>query len=113
MTPGCTAEACNLRDHYKELKSKGFDLLGVSPDSIERHVKFAEKYELPFPLISDEEKKLLSNYGVWGEKKLYGRTYMGVNRTTFVIDGNGIILKIFPKVKTKDHTAQILSEMGM
>jgi peroxiredoxin Q/BCP len=113
MTPGCTAEACNLRDHYKELKSKGFDLLGVSPDSVERHVKFAEKYELPFPLISDEEKKMLNDYGVWGEKKLYGRTYMGVNRTTFVIDENGIILKIFPKVKTKDHTAQILSEMGM
>ncbi len=113
MTPGCTAEACNLRDHYKDLKLKGFELLGVSPDSVERHRRFAEKYELPFPLIADEEKKVLKDYGVWGEKKLYGRTYMGVNRTTFVMDENGIILKIFPKVKTKDHTAQILSEMGM
>lgn len=108
MTPGCTAEACNLRDHYGELKSKGYDLVGVSPDSVERHMKFSEKYNLPFPLIADEDKKVLNDYGVWGEKKLYGRTYLGVNRTTFVIDEKGMILKIFPKVKTKDHTAQIL-----
>lgn len=111
MTPGCTAEACNLRDNYSELKKQGFEILGISPDSISRHQKFIEKYELPFPLIADEEKKILQDYDVWGEKKMYGRSYMGVYRTTFVIDEEGNIKKIFSKVKTNDHTAQILSEL--
>lgn len=111
MTPGCTAEACNLRDNYSELKKQGFEILGISPDNISRHQKFIEKYELPFPLIADEEKKILQDYDVWGEKKMYGRSYMGVYRTTFVIDEEGNIKKIFSKVKTNDHTAQILSEL--
>ena len=113
MTPGCTAEACNLRDHFDELKTKGFELLGVSPDSMLRHQKFTEKYDLPFPLIADEGKEILTTYNVWAEKKMYGRSFMGVLRTTFIIDENGIILKIFPKVKTKDHTAQILTALDM
>ncbi|RLD33158.1 MAG: thioredoxin-dependent thiol peroxidase [Bacteroidetes bacterium] len=113
MTPGCTAEACNLRDHFDELKAKGFELLGVSPDSVLRHKKFTEKYDLPFPLIADEEKEILTVYGVWAEKKMYGKTFMGVLRTTFIIDEEGIILKIFPKVKTKDHTAQILESLDI
>ncbi|MCD6598756.1 MAG: thioredoxin-dependent thiol peroxidase [Bacteroidales bacterium] len=113
MTPGCTAEACNLRDHFDELKARGFELLGVSPDSVLRHQKFTEKYDLPFPLIADEEKEILIAYGVWAEKKMYGRSFMGVLRTTFIIDEDGIILKIFPKVKTKDHKAQILAALDM
>ena len=113
MTPGCTAEACNLRDNYTELRKKGFEILGISPDSVSRHQKFTEKYELPFKLIADEEKEILKNYGVWGEKKMYGRSYMGVNRTTLIIDKEGTIIKIFPKVKTNDHTAQILSELSL
>lgn len=111
MTPGCTVEACNLRDNYSELKKQGFEILGVSPDSISRHQKFIEKYELPFPLIADGEKKIMQDYDVWGEKKMYGRSYMGVYRTTFVINEEGNIKKIFSKVKTNDHTAQILSEL--
>ena len=111
MTPGCTVEACNLRDNYSELKKQGFEILGVSPDSISRHQKFIEKYELPFPLIADGEKKIMQDYDVWGEKKMYGRSYMGVYRTTFVINDEGNIKKIFSKVKTNDHTAQILSEL--
>ncbi len=95
MTPGCTAEACNLKDNFTELKKKGFELLGISPDSIVRHQKFIEKYNLPFELIADEEKKILQDYGVWGEKKMYGRSYMGVYRTTFIIDKEGTIIKIF------------------
>jgi peroxiredoxin Q/BCP len=108
MTPGCTQEVCNLRDHYKELKDRGYELVGVSPDSPGSHEKFIDKYGLPFPLIADEEKKILRDYGVWGEKKMYGKTFMGVNRTTFVIDEKGTIERVFKKVKTKDHAAQIL-----
>ena len=107
-TPGCTAEACNLSDNYQLLKDKGFELLGVSPDTEVKHQNFIAKKDLKMDLIADPEKKILESYGVWGEKKLYGRTYMGVMRTTFIIDENGIIEKIFPKVKTKAHTEQIL-----
>ncbi len=107
-TPGCTAEACNLGENYELLKKHGFSLLGVSPDTPKRHINFIEKYNLPFPLLADTEKEVLNAYGVWGEKKNYGRTYMGVFRTTFVIDEEGIIAKVFTKVKTKDHAAQIL-----
>ena len=111
-TPGCTAEACNLRDHHTELLDRGFSVIGVSPDSEKSHNKFADKYNLPFPLIADTEKEILQAYGVWGEKNMYGRKYMGVHRKTFVIDGTGKILKIFTKVDTKNHTEQILKELG-
>ncbi len=110
-TPGCTAEACNLRDNYQELLDRGFSVVGVSPDSPEKHQKFISKYELPFPLIADTEKEVLKAYGVWGEKKMYGRAYDGVFRTTFVISKEGTIEAVFKKVKTKDHTAQILDAL--
>lgn len=107
-TPGCTMEACNLRDNYELLKEKGFELLGVSPDTEKKHQNFIAKQNLPFHLLADTEKEVLNAYEVWGEKKMYGKTYDGVFRTTFVIDENGIIEHIFTKVKTKEHTAQIL-----
>lgn len=110
-TPGCTAEACDLRDNYQMWLNKGYEVVGVSPDSIKSHNKFIEKYELPFDLISDTEKEVLQAYGAWGEKKMYGRTYMGVLRKTFVIDKDGKIEAIFEKVKTKEHTKQILNEI--
>ena len=106
-TPGCTAEACNLRDNYASLIKKGYSVIGVSADTEKSHKSFADKYSLPFPLIADTSKKILNDYGVWGEKKLYGKTYMGVLRTTFVIDEKGIIEKIIEKVNTADHTEQI------
>jgi peroxiredoxin Q/BCP len=108
-TSGCTAEACNLRDNYDDLLSKGFAVVGVSPDSEKSHKGFAGKYSLPFPLIADTEKKILKDYGVWGEKKMYGKTYFGVIRTTFIIDERGMIEKIISKVDTKGHTDQIYS----
>ena len=108
-TSGCTAEACSLNDGYSSLTDKGFEVVGVSPDSTSSHLKFITKYNLSFNLIADTEKKILEAYGVWAEKKMYGRTYMGVLRTTFIIDENGIIQKIITKVDTKDHAKQILS----
>jgi peroxiredoxin Q/BCP len=107
-TPGCTAEACNLRDNYDSLLKEGFAVLGVSPDSEKSHKGFAGKYSLPFPLVADTSKKILNDYGVWGEKKMYGKSYFGVLRTTFVIDEKGIIEKIITKVETAGHTEQIL-----
>lgn len=107
-TPGCTAEACNLRDHFSLLKKAGFAILGVSPDGVEKHKKFETKYELPFPLLADTDHKVLVKYGVWGKKQMYGKTYMGVLRTTFVIDAKGVIQKIFLKPKTKEHAEEIL-----
>lgn len=106
-TPGCTNEACNLRDNHQSLIEKGFEVVGVSPDTEEKHHKFAEKYELPFTLIADPEKKIINDYGVWGEKNLYGKKSMGLLRTTFIIDEEGTIIKIFKRVKTKEHTEQI------
>jgi len=106
-TPGCTAEACNLRDNIDKLKSEGFSVIGISSDSEKSHKRFSGKYSLPYPLIADTSKKILTNYGVWGEKKMLGKTYMGIYRTTFIIDGNGIIDKIITKVKTADHSEQI------
>ena len=106
-TPGCTAEACNLRDNYNSLLKKGYIVIGVSADSEKSHKSFADKYSLPFPLIADTSKKILNDYGTWGEKKLYGKTYLGVLRTTFVINEKGIIEKIIEKVNTADHTEQI------
>jgi peroxiredoxin Q/BCP len=106
-TPGCTAEACNLRDNYRELLKKGFSVLGVSPDTEKSHKGFATKYSLPFPLISDTTKKILSDYGAWGEKNIYGKIVIGVLRSTFIIDEKGYIEKIVSKVDTGAHTEQI------
>jgi len=106
-TPGCTAEACNLRDNYDSFLKKGFTVIGVSPDNEKSHKGFASKYSLPFPLIADISKNILNAYGVWGEKKMYGRTFLGVIRTTFIIDEKGIIEKIIAKVDTGSHTEQI------
>jgi peroxiredoxin Q/BCP len=108
-TPGCTVEACNLRDNHNHLINSGFVVIGVSPDPIKSHLKFTEKYELPFSLIPDVDKKIIQDYGVWGPKKFMGKSYDGVFRTTFVIDENGVIEKVFTKVDTKDHTNQILN----
>lgn len=110
-TPGCTAEACNLRDNIEELQNQNFEVIGVSPDDEKRHEKFILKHNLPFELIADTEKKLLKDYGVWEEKKAFGRTYDGVFRTTFIINEDGVIEKIFKKVKTKEHTKQIFDAM--
>ena len=107
-TPGCTAEACNLRDNYKELQSKGYELLGVSADSEAKQAKFKEKYDFPFPLLADEDHTILNTFGVWGPKKFMGREYDGIHRMTFVIDGDATISRVIDKVKTKDHAAQIL-----
>ncbi len=107
-TPGCTSEACDLRDNYDMWLAKGYQVVGVSPDSQKSHQKFIEKYTLPFPLIADEDKTIIKAYGAWGPKKLYGREYEGLLRTTFVIDEKGKIEQVFTKVKTKDHTNQIL-----
>ena len=106
-TPGCTAEACSLRDNYNELLKNGFIVLGVSPDSEKSHAKFAGKYNLPFPLIADPQKKILSAYGAYGEKLMYGKKVTGVIRTTFIIDEKGIIEKVIKKVDTKEHATQI------
>ena len=108
MTPGCTAESCNLGENYSLLQGKGFIVLGVSPDSTNSHQKFIDKYNLPFSLIADEDKAVIKAFGVWGPKKFMGKEYDGVHRTTFVIDEDGVIEKVFSKVKTKDHTNQIL-----
>ena len=108
MTPGCTVQSCNLRDNHKTLLDKGYVVLGCSVDSPVRHVKFIEKYDLPFSLISDEDKKVVEDYGVWGLKKFMGKEYMGISRTTFVIDEKGVIEDVITKVDTKQHTNQIL-----
>lgn len=107
-TPGCTAEACDLRDNYDRFLALGYNVLGVSKDSVASHIKFAEKYALPFPLLSDPEHLLLEALGAWGEKKLYGKTYSGTLRKTFIFDENGICTDIIEKVDTKNHSAQIL-----
>ena len=106
MTPGCTTEACDFRDQFKKFKNT--IILGVSIDSPERHRKFIEKYGLPFELIADENKKIAEKYGVWQEKKLYGKTFMGIVRSTFIIDKTGVVQKIFSKVKVKGHTDEVL-----
>ena len=111
MTSGCTSEACNLRDNYKELKAAGYEVVGVSVDDEKSHQKFIAKHELPFPLIADTEKKLVEEFGVWGEKSMYGRKYFGTFRTTFIIGEDGTVERIIgPKqIKVKDHAAQILA----
>lgn len=107
-TPGCTAEACNLRDNYELMLSKGYVVLGVSGDDEAKHQKFIAKYELPFPLIADVDKSVHEKYGTWGEKSMYGRKYMGTLRTTFVIGEDGKLLDVIEKVKTSDHASQIM-----
>lgn len=107
-TPTCTTEACNLRDNYKDLQNKGYEILGVSADSAKRQSNFKNKYNFPYPLLADEDKAVIKAFGVWGEKKFMGRTFDGIHRVTFVIDENGIIEKVIDKVKAKIHTEQIL-----
>jgi peroxiredoxin Q/BCP len=107
-TPGCTVEACNLRDNYKELQAQGFELLGVSADSERRQTNFRNKYKFPFPLLADEEHTVINTFGVWGPKKFMGREYDGIHRKTFVINEDGIVVKVIDKVKTRDHAAQLI-----
>lgn len=107
-TPTCTVQACNLRDNFGLLKNAGFEVVGISPDDVQKHKKFEDKYELPFTLIADPDHAIIDKYEVWGEKQLYGRKYMGLHRTTFVLDEKGVIRKIFLKPKSKQHAEEIL-----
>lgn len=107
-TPTCTVEACNLRDNYSALQAAGYTVIGISPDSPRKHVNFINKFELPFPLWADKEHRLIEAFGAWGEKKMYGKTYMGVMRSTFVLNEDGIITEVIDKVKAKEHAAQVL-----
>jgi peroxiredoxin Q/BCP len=111
-TSGCTKEACSFRDVFPKFGKLNAEILGVSADSVESHKKFAQKYKLPFTLLSDESKKMIEKYGVWKEKSMYGRKYMGIERTTFIIDDNGIIKKIFPKVKVTEHDKEVLEVLN-
>lgn len=113
MTPTCTVEACNLRDNYSALQKKGIQVIGVSPDDEKSHIKFIDKHELPYTLLADPEQVMLNAYGVWGEKSMYGRKYMGVLRTTFLINEEGKIHDIISKVEAKNHAAQILKLWGL
>ncbi len=112
-TPGCTAEACSLRDHFTELQAQGYNLLGVSPDSPRKHQNFINKFDFPFSLLADQELEVIKAFGVWGRKKFMGREFDGVLRTTFIIDENGVIERIISKVKTKAHAEQILEESAV
>jgi len=112
-TPGCTTEACNFRDDYSAYEKAGVTILGVSPDNVSSHVKFKQKFELPFPLLADEEHGVCDQYGVWGPKKYMGREYEGVLRTTFLIDGNGNIIKVFENVRPAQHSAEVLSALDV
>ena len=107
-TPGCTAEACNLSDNYSRFQKSGYEILGVSADTVKKQLSFSNKYELPYMLLADVDKKIIKSFGVWGPKKFQGREYEGIIRTTFIIDENGFVKKIITKVKTKAHTSQIL-----
>lgn len=110
-TPGCTKEACNLRDNYKTLIEKGIQVIGVSADTEQKHQKFIEKYDLPFPLIADTEKEIIQSFGAWGEKKFMGKVYDGIHRITYLIDEEGKVIERFDKVKTKEHAEQILEAL--
>ena len=107
-TPGCTLEACNLRDNYSRLQKQGFELLGISADSAKKQFNFKKKFNFPFPLLADEDHKVIDIFGVWGPKKFMGRVYDGIHRKTFVIDGDGFVEKVIEKVKTRDHASQLL-----
>lgn len=111
-TPGCTAQACNLRDNFSQLTEKGIVVLGVSVDEVKKHKKFEDKYKLPFTLVADVEKTIVEAYGLWGEKKFMGKTYMGTSRVSFLIDEKGKIVQIIDKVDTQNHAAQILAFWG-
>jgi peroxiredoxin Q/BCP len=111
-TPGCTAQACGVRDHSEEYERAGARVLGVSPDTVAAQRRFADKYDLDFTLLADEHHEVADLYGVWGEKKLYGKTYMGVTRSTFLIDPEGKISKVFPKVSPKTHDEVVLEALG-
>ena len=111
-TSGCTKEACSFESNIKTVKKKGAVIVGVSADNVESHLKFAKKYGLSFPLLSDEKKETLKLYGVWKEKSMYGKKYMGIERTTFIIDGDGMIAQIFPKVKVTGHADEVLKAFG-
>ncbi len=108
-TPGCTTEACGFRDNYAAITSKGAVVIGISADSVKSHSNFAEKYELPFYLLSDPEKKVIQQFGAWGEKKMYGKSYMGIIRSTFILDGDNTVIKVYPKVKVAGHVDEIMS----
>ncbi len=110
-TPGCTAEACDLRDNYKKWQEMGYQIYGVSADSVKKHQNFIEKYDLPFPLLADESKEVIEAFGVWGQKKFMGKEFDGIHRTTFVINSAGVIDKVIKKVKTKDHSNQLFGEL--
>jgi peroxiredoxin Q/BCP len=110
-TSGCTTEACNFRDDYSEILAAGAAVIGVSPDSVKSHDNFKSKYTLPFVLLSDPEHEVAEAYGAWGEKKMYGRTYMGIIRSTYIIDEEGFIVKVFPKVRPKNHSQEVLAEL--
>jgi thioredoxin-dependent peroxiredoxin len=112
-TPGCTAESCNLRDNYSDLIKMGFEVIGVSPDNEKSHTNFVNKFDLPFNLIADTSKSILKVYGAWGLKKMYGKEYEGVLRSTYIIDEAGKIVKVFEKVDTNNHTLQIKKELGL
>jgi thioredoxin-dependent peroxiredoxin len=107
-TPTCTVEACNLRDNYSALKAKGYEVLGVSPDSAKKHTNFIKKFSLPFTLLADTDNKIIESYGLWAEKQMFGKKYMGVLRTTFLIDEKGVIERVIDDVKSKEHAEQIL-----
>jgi peroxiredoxin Q/BCP len=111
-TPGCTAQACGIRDTYADFETAGAVVLGVSPDSVKRHARFKEKYGLPFTLLADPEHEVAERYGVWGEKRYMGRTYMGINRTTFVISPEGTVAKVMPNVKPDSHAGDVLSALA-
>ncbi|GAB5484473.1 MAG: thioredoxin-dependent thiol peroxidase [Parasphingorhabdus sp.] len=112
-TPGCTKQACNLRDHHTDLQARGITVLGVSADDNASHQQFADKYNLPFPLLPDPDHTILNAYGVWGERNLYGNKFMGIKRTTFLIDEEGTIVHVFKRPKVADHTAEILKKFGL
>ena len=110
-TPGCTKEACNFRDEFPKFGKMKAEIIGISTDSVDSHKKFTDKYKLPFNLLADEKKEIVEKYGVWKEKNMYGRKYMGIERTTFIIDANGKISKIFPKVKVDDHNQEVMDAL--
>ena len=112
-TPGCTKQACNLRDNYEMLLDKGVAVLGVSADDVDSHERFAEKYELPFPLLADPDHEILNKYGVWGERNLYGRKFMGIKRTTFLIDEEGTVHHVFKRPKVTEHAQEVLAKFGL
>lgn len=111
-TPGCTTQACDLRDSWRAIQEAGAVVLGVSPDGPDSHARFAHKFQLPFPLLADEDHAVAEAYGAWGEKSMYGRTYMGIIRSTVIIDGEGIVSHVFPRVRPKGHAAMVLAALA-